>query len=264
MSNLVLLEQQQHIGIITLNRAKAMNALSRELREALEQILDECEKNPTIRLLIITGAGKAFCAGNDLKELASGSEGANVAEAGRTELPAKFAAFSGPIIAAVNGFAITAGFELALACDFIVASEKAIFADTHARVGVLPGWGLSQRLPRIIGMARAKELAFTGNQISAQQACEWGFVNRVVPAEELLPTCLALAHDIAACVPDIVDGYKALIDHGMSLPFDEAIAFEAAAGIASAENTSAEAIAGRKDQVIARGSTSVQHTNKDI
>jgi len=109
-----------------------------------------------------------------------------------------------PIIAAVNGHAITGGFELALACDMIIASSRAKFADTHARVGILPGWGLSQRLPRLIGIGRAKELSFTGNTLTAAQAYEWGLVNRVVEPEELLPTCLALASDIGPATHQVV------------------------------------------------------------
>ena len=106
-----------------------------------------------------------------------------------------------PIIGAVNGVAVTGGFEVALGCDLLIASTEARFADTHARVGILPGWGISQKLPRLIGIGRAKELSFTGNYIGADQAERWGLVNRVVAAEDLLPTCLALARDMASCVP---------------------------------------------------------------
>lgn len=253
MTELVLFEQKNHIGIITLNRPEAMNSLSRELRQQLENVLDRCQNDASIRVLILTGSGKAFCAGNDLKELSRGSAGVNVAEAGKMDLPAKFEAFNRPIIAAVNGFAITAGFEMALACDMIIASDNAVFADTHARVGVLPGWGLSQRLPRLIGMARAKELSFTGNQISAKQACDWGFVNRVVAADELLDCCIQLAEDMCSCVPETLIEYKALIHEGMGMHFDDAIRYEAKRGIEAAALVSAEAVASRKDRVFNRG-----------
>ncbi len=253
ISKLLQFEQRGAIGILTLNRPQAMNALCRELREAIEQRLSQCEADNSIRVLVITGTGKAFCAGNDLKELSDSNFGANVAEAGKTELAEKFAAFKGPIIAAVNGFCITAGFEMALACDLIIASDKAVFADTHARVGVLPGWGLSQRLPRLIGMARAKELAFTGNQISAEQACQWGFVNRVVEPDKLMSVSLQLAEDMCSCEPRALIEYKALIHRGMSMHFDDAIAYEAAEGIAASARTDAATINQRREQVIDRG-----------
>ena len=254
MTELVNYEKHgEHIGVVKLNRTDAMNALSRELRQQLEQQIESCTHDDSLRALIITGSGKAFCAGNDLKELGDPTFGANVEEAGRTELPQKFAAFPKPIIAAVNGFAITAGFEMALACDFIVASEKAVFADTHARVGVLPGWGLAVRLPRLIGMARAKELAFTGNQVTAAQACEWGFVNRVVKHQELMPTALALAEDVAACVPEAVDQYKKLIHECANRNYLEALEYEAAAGIDFAKTARSETIATRYQGVIDRG-----------
>ena len=129
-------------------------------------------------------ADPAFCAGLDLKELGAGETGGPAALQERDAIAAA-TAFEGPIIGAVNGVAITGGFELALACDFLIASTEARFADTHARVGVVPGWGLSQRLPRLIGINRAKELSLTGNFLNAQQACEWGLVNRVVSEPQL-------------------------------------------------------------------------------
>ena len=141
-----------------------------------------------MRVLILTGAGKAFCAGLDLKELGSGQAALGGGENGVTarDPVAALARFSGPVIGAINGAAVTGGFELALACDVLLASPQARFADTHARVGIAPGWGLSQRLSRAIGIYRAREISLTGNWVSAEQAAAWGFVNRVVPAEELL------------------------------------------------------------------------------
>ena len=123
---------------------------------------------------------------------------------GPTDIVRAMESFDRPIIGAINGFAITGGFEVALTCDILIASPAAKFADTHARVGVMPGWGLSQKLSRTIGIYRAKELSLTGNYLSAEQAAEWGLVNRVVPAEELLTTCRALAKDILSCVPEMV------------------------------------------------------------
>ncbi|HYC56632.1 MAG TPA: enoyl-CoA hydratase-related protein [Candidatus Binatia bacterium] len=114
-----------------------------------------------------------------------------------------------PVIGAINGFAITGGFELALACDVLIASTQARFADTHARVGLVPGWGLSQRLSRAVGIYRAKEISLTGNYVSAEQAEHWGLVNRVVASQDLLPACRALAEDMLSCVPATLRAYKA-------------------------------------------------------
>ena len=142
---------------------------------------------------------------------------------------------------------------MALACDLIVASDRAVFADTHARVGLLPGWGLSQRLPRLIGVARAKELAFTGNQITAQQANDWGVVNRVVTHSLLLEQCWQLAEDMCSCEANALVEYKALIDKGMSMHFDDALRYDAEKGIEAAANVSAETVAQRKGAIFDRG-----------
>jgi enoyl-CoA hydratase len=247
----LLIERDGPVATLTLNRPDAMNALSRALREALSAAFREIESDSEVRVAVLTGAGRAFCAGFDLKELSEGS--GDAAETASNDLPEALGAFSGPIIGAVNGHAITGGFELALACDVLVASTKARFADTHARVGILPGWGLSQRLPRLIGASRAKELSFTGNFIEAEQACAWGLVNRVVEPEVLLPSCLELAHAMASCVPGVLEEYKALIDTGLGMPLAEALAFEAEAGIASAKRASAAMIGARRGDVQSRG-----------
>jgi enoyl-CoA hydratase len=172
---------------------------------------------------------------------------------GQAEMSEGIAAFEGPIIAAVNGHAITGGFELALACDLILASERAKFADTHARVGILPGWGLSQRLPRLIGVARAKEISFSGNTIGAALACEWGLVNRVLKHDELLPAAQALAREMAGCVPHVLVGYKKLIDEGLAMSLPEALEYERNAGIESAKSVSSAELSERREGVQARG-----------
>ena len=145
----VLIDRKGAVASVTLNRPDAMNALSAELRDAITRAFLELAEDEEVRVVILTGAGRAFCAGLDLKELGSAERPANEFAGG--VLIDAVRRFPGPVIAAVNGFAITGGFELALACDFIVASSEARFADTHARVGILPGWGLSQKLPRLIG-----------------------------------------------------------------------------------------------------------------
>ena len=248
-------EKRDAVATVTLNRPEAMNALSAQLRLALGQAFRDLQADPDVRVAIVTGAGRAFCAGMDLKELGSGGEGATGFDTSAVgqDMGEAIAAFEGPIIAAVNGHAVTAGFELALACDVIIASTNARFADTHARVGILPGWGLSQRLPRLIGIARAKEISFTGNTVLAAQACEWGLVNRVVEPEALLPTCQALAAQMASCVPQVLKGYKKLIDTGCGMHLPDALRYERAAGTESAKAISAATLAARREGVMARG-----------
>lgn len=212
-------------AVLTLNRPEAMNALSRELRSALARTVDELERDPGIRVLILTGAGdRAFSAGLDLKELGAG---ASIADAVEVEDPVRsIARFSGPVIGAINGVAITGGFELALACDVLIAADTARFADTHARVGIMPAWGLSQKLSRAIGVYRAKELSLTGNFLSAAQAEAWGVVNRVVEPAELVPTALALAEDMAQIETDMLVTMKALIDDGYAVDLAGGLALE--------------------------------------
>ena len=184
------------IAVVTFNRPEAMNALSRALRNALRQAIQALDADAEVKVIVLTGAGeRAFTAGLDLKEL--GIEGLHAANATEPEEnPARAVlACSKPIIGAINGVAITGGFEVALACDVLICSINARFADTHARVGITPGWGLSQKLSRAIGPYRAKELSLTGNFLSAQQAYDWGLVNRVVEPADLMTAALDLAQD---------------------------------------------------------------------
>jgi enoyl-CoA hydratase len=208
-------EKDGGIATLTLDRPDAMNALSRQLRVEIAEAFAAIQDDPQLRVAILTGAGRAFCAGLDLKELEGGMPGGSRDTSARDMLAA-IGAFEGPVIGAINGFAITGGFEVALMCDLLIASTQARFADTHARVGILPGWGLSQKLPRLIGIHRAKELSLTGNYLSAEQAERWGLVNRVVAADELLPTCRNLAEDMLSCDPDALRGYKRVIDEGFA------------------------------------------------
>lgn len=213
-------------AILVMNRPEAMNALSGSLRRRLIAALAELDRDDSVRAVILTGAGKAFTAGLDIKELAgSGTDvSANV---DAENVVAAIERFSKPLIAAVNGAAVTGGVEIILACDIILASEAATFADTHVRVGLTPGWGLSQRLSRLIGVHRAKELSFTARRFSAREAEAWGLVNHVYPAEELMPSALALARSIAQWSPDAVRAMKAIIDRGLAMPRGEALAMEA-------------------------------------
>lgn len=257
MSDLVLVEKRgEGVALVTLNRPEAMNALSTALRAALYHAMTAIEADDEVRCVILTGAGtRAFTAGLDLKELGSQAGALGSANAtGADENPVKaIEVCSKPVIGAINGVAITGGFEVALACDILIASEHARFADTHARVGVMPGWGLSQKLSRLIGISRAKELSLSGNFIDAVTAERWGLVNRVVAADDLLPVALKLAADIASADAGFIAGYKRLIDDGFARPFGEAMALEHERSSAANRALSPENIEARRAAVQARG-----------
>jgi enoyl-CoA hydratase len=253
--SVLLVDKEDGIAVLTLNRPKAMNALSRELRAALVDAFAKLRDDTEIDVVILTGAGRAFCAGLDLKEL--GGETGKATGVGsavsETDVVAAVEGFDRPVIGAINGFAVTGGFELALACDLLIASTTARFADTHARVGILPGWGLSQKLSRAIGIYRAKELSLTGNYLSAERALEWGLVNRVVHPTELIQQCRALARDMQSCVPEVMRGYKSLIDRGHAMTMADALALERDESRAQARQVSPEQFAARRAGVQERG-----------
>ena len=253
---LVKVERDEGVAVVTLNRPEAMNALSRGLRAQLAQVMRELDEDEKVRVVILTGAGeRAFTAGLDLKEL--GADTANLGAVNAEDAlanPVKAVEqCRKPVIGAINGVAITGGFELALACDILIAADTARFADTHARVGIMPGWGLSQKLSRTIGISRAKELSFSGNFLDAQTACEWGLVNRVVPANQLLAAAKKLAADIAGVDPTMVQAYKALIDEGYGQNFGEALETEHRVSSAANRQVSAEDVEARRRAVIERG-----------
>ncbi len=242
-----------NVATVTLNRPNQMNALSAELRAELTSTFAALNTNDDVRVAILTGAGdRAFCAGLDLKELGAGASiGDTVTDA--NDPVSTLDRFEKPIIGAINGVAITGGFELALACDVLIASTNARFADTHARVGIMPGWGLSQKLSRLIGISRAKEISFTGNFLDATTAHAWGLVNHVVPPEELLPRAQKLAADMAQIDPEFLRAYKRLIDHGHALPFGEAIDLERTRGTPHNQQVTPASIESRRAAVQARG-----------
>jgi enoyl-CoA hydratase len=214
MTDVVLVDVADRIAVVTLNRPEKRNALNGELQRALPRAVAELDADDGVDAIVVTGADPAFCAGVDLTELGSGARelvlprhrGGEEADAGggrgggdagtyaRGPLPPH----ATPIIGAVNGVAVTGGLELALACDFLVASERARFADTHSRVGVMPGWGLTVLLPQAVGLRRAREMSATGNYVDADTALAWGLVNHVVTHDELLPFARALAADITS------------------------------------------------------------------
>ena len=253
---LVLVEKSNGLAILTLNRPDAMNALSRGLRAAISEAVDALEADPEVRVLIVTGAGRAFCAGLDLKELGSDTSGlgANATIADKDPVTS-LRRFKGPIIGAINGVAITGGFELALAADVLIASSEARFADTHARVGILPGWGLSQKLSRAIGISRAKELSLTGNFLSAEQASAWGLVNRVVAPADLLPTAKKLAEDMLSVDPQCLVAYKGLIDEGFAQSFGDAMETEQRVSKSANAKVTAASVEARREAIRQRGQT---------
>jgi len=251
----LVVEKRDGVAVVTLNRPHAMNALSRALRAEIVRTFGALGGDPDVGVVILTGAGRAFTAGLDLKEL-GGERGGTDDTASAVTGGDVVAAVSGcpqPVIGAINGFAITGGFELALACDVLIAATTARFADTHARVGIMPGWGLSQKLSRTIGIYRAKELSLTGNYLSAEQAEAWGLVNRVVEPDALLPTCHALARDMLSCVPDVLRRYKQVIDAGYADTFARGLAIEADASRAYAGSLTPELLAARRAGVQQRG-----------
>lgn len=252
--SVLLVEREGGVATLTLNRPEAMNALSRALRHALAAAFREVAEDPAIGAVILTGNGRAFCAGLDLKELGGetgdGSPGALLEE---TDLMRALRACPVPVIGAVNGFAITGGFELALGCDLLIASTQARFADTHARVGIVPGWGLSQLLPRRIGIGRAKELSFTGNFLDAQGALAWGLVNRVVEPDELLTNCRSLARDMLSCDRATLLAVKRVYDEGYQTTLGEGLRLEGRTSIEHARAVRPEHVASRRRDVQSRG-----------
>lgn len=249
-------ERRGRIAIVTLNRPEAMNALSKALRLALFDAMVALDGDPDISVVVLTGAGeRAFTAGLDLKELGGGASAMGAAndQDARSNPVRAVERCRKPVIGAINGVAITGGFELALACDVLIVSETARFADTHARVGIMPGWGLSQKLSRLIGPYRAKELSLSGNFLDARTAADWGLVNRVTAPADLLPTALKLAEDMASIPTETLAFYKQLIDDGYERAFGDAMAFEHERSSAHNREVTPETVEARRSQVMTRG-----------
>jgi enoyl-CoA hydratase len=203
MYNTLLYERKDTIGILTINRPEKMNALSNELTTELKQVLDEIDADKDLRVLVITGAGdKAFVAGADINELVDRDAviGRQVSRF-RQDLFSCIENLSIPVIAAVNGYALGGGLELALACNIRIAAEEAKFGAPEVKLGIIPGDGGTQRLPRLVGLGRAMEMVITGDFVDADEAYRIGLANRVVPAEELMDTTMALAKKIASRPP---------------------------------------------------------------
>jgi len=226
----VLVEVADRVATVTLNRPDQRNALNRQLQRAIPDVIARLEADDGVDVMILTGADPAFCAGVDLKELGTGrrTAGADPAELVRPKTTrGPLPPHTKPVIGAVNGVAVTGGLELSLACDFLVASDRARFADTHARVGVMPGWGLTVLLPEAIGVRRARQLSTTGNYIDAEVAEAWGLVNHVVAHQDLMPFCRGLAADIVSNDQAGVRQMLATYARGTATTADEAWAIEA-------------------------------------
>jgi enoyl-CoA hydratase len=245
----VLLEVTDLVATVTLHRPEKRNALSGHMLSELRRVLEELNTREDVLAIVLTGTDPAFCAGLDLMEL--GQAGSSL---GRSASGRAIPSLTKPLIGAINGVAVTGGLELALACDFLVASEQARFADTHARMGIMPGWGLTVDLPAAVGIRRAREMSATGNFIDAHTAFEWGLVNHVVPHGQLLVFARTLAADAASSDQAAVQRILATYREGSLGTGREAQQIEErvhrnwhAAGIDAAH------VSQRRDAVIARG-----------
>jgi 2-(1,2-epoxy-1,2-dihydrophenyl)acetyl-CoA isomerase len=218
------------VATITLNRPQARNAFDMTMRKDLEAALVDLEGDPAVRALVVRGAGEHFCAGGDVKQMRDNSltaaEGQSRVEAINRAILA-LARFRAPTIAMVDGAAAGAGCNLALACDLVVASDRARFGEVFARIGLIPDAGGTYFLPRRVGVARAKELAFTADILDAREAERIGLINRVVPAAELEAETYALARRIAEGPPRVLAAAKALIDRSAGLDLESALHWEA-------------------------------------
>lgn len=216
---------QDGVAVVTLNRPRARNALSsallRQFASEMRRLQDETE----VGAIVLTGNGPVFCAGLDVKELERDRKGL-LDCAAEIKLHDVITTSTKPVIAAVNGGAVTGGFEMALCCDIILASSNAFFQDTHARLGLMPGWGLSQRLSRQIGLTRAKEMSLACMPVGAHQAERWGLVNHVLAPHKLMEAAIATAAEIAKSTRRSIADHKTLIDAGYCTTLQDGLRLE--------------------------------------
>ena len=220
-------EVEGQIGIITINRPKALNALNSAVLDELDKTLDAVDQE-AIRCLILTGAGeKSFVAGADIGEMSTltKAEGEAFGKKGN-DVFRKLETFPIPVIAAVNGFALGGGCEISMSCDIRICSENAVFGQPEVGLGITPGFGGTQRLARIVGTGKAKEMIYGARNIKAEEAYRIGLVNNVYPAEELMPAAKKLASTIARNAPIAVRNCKRAINEGMQVDMDQAIVIE--------------------------------------
>ena len=248
--DILLIDTADRVRTITLNRPQARNALSAALRSAFFAALRSAEADDGVDVVIVTGADPVFCAGLDLKELGD-----------TTELPdisPKWPPMTKPVIGAINGAAVTGGLELALYCDILIASEQARFADTHARVGLMPTWGLSVRLPQKVGIGMARRMSLTGDYLSADDALRTGLVTEVVAHDQLMPTARAVAASIVGnnqkAVRALLDSYHRIDEAGTG----GLLWMEAESARAWMRSASGDDIAASRASVIERGRAQVR------
>ena len=246
---ILLTDDHNDVRVLTLNRPEARNALSTELFEALHSALGAADADDTVRAVVLTGADPAFCAGVDLKQAQQlGRE--YFSRFAKHDCMAAIAGMRTPIIGAINGPTFTGGLEIALACDFLIASDRAVFADTHARVGILPGGGMTARLPQLVGAAMARRLSMTGEVVDAQRAEHIGLVTEVVAHDDLLPRALELAGQIAEVSPTTMRGLKEMYQRGSRTVTEPALAAEREVSRATPMDT--EELAQRQREVAQR------------
>ncbi|OLO98701.1 enoyl-CoA hydratase [Mycolicibacterium porcinum] len=248
--DVLLIDTTDRVRTLTLNRPQSRNALSAQLRTEFYAALRAAQTDDDVDVVILTGADPVFCAGLDLKELGD-----------TTELPdisPKWPAMSKPVIGAINGAAVTGGLELALYCDILIASEQAKFADTHARVGLLPTWGLSVRLPQKVGVGLARRMSLTGDYLSATEALRAGLVTEVVPHDELLPTARKVAASIVANNQAAVRALLASYHRIDQSQTDQGLWIEAASAREWMSTASGDDIAASRSSVIERGRAQVR------
>ena len=244
----LLTQTDERVLTLTLNRPKSRNALSAALRDEFFGTLAEAEADDSVDVVILTGADPVFCAGLDLKELGDSSA--------LPDISPRWPSMSKPVIGAINGAAVTGGLELALYCDILIASEHARFADTHARVGLLPTWGLSVRLPQKVGVGMARRMSLTGDYLSAEDALRAGLVTEVVPHDQLLPAARKVADSIVGNNQDAVRALLSSYHRIDESHTGEGLWLEATA--ARAFRTSGDDIAANRDAVLQRGRAQVR------
>lgn len=226
----ILLEEKEGIAYVTLNRPKALNALNTEVLSELDSAFRYIDQAETIGAVIVTGSGRAFIAGADIAQMSDldGTEGRDMTIQGQKVMEL-IENISKPVVAAVNGFALGGGCELAMACDVRFASEKAKFGQPEVNLGIIPGYGGTQRLPRLVGKGMAKYLIYSAELISAQEAKEIGLVQKVVPAEELMAEVEKFARTIMSKAPVAIKMAKVAINNGINLDLHSGVAYEAEA-----------------------------------
>lgn len=225
----VLLEKEGHLAIVTINRPKALNALNSETLKDLDTVIENLENDNHIYAVILTGAGeKSFVAGADIAEMKdlNEEEGQAFGALGN-KVFRRLEDLNKPVIAAIQGFALGGGCEISMACDIRIASEKAVFGQPEVGLGITPGFGGTQRLARIVGLGKAKEIIYTAQNIKADEAYRIGLVNKVVPLESLMDEAKAMANKIMANAPIAVRLCKDAINRGMQVDIDKAVAIEA-------------------------------------